>query len=622
MSNNTTLLDTIASNQANKEVVVNALLDAASPSMLWGRHASACGGLTWGYYGGTFVDSTGAAHAIANGTVTLAASITNYLFADGTTGALSANTTGFPAGKVPLYSIVAGASTVTSYTDARSYQPSATAGAGGAGTVTSVALTAPAMFTVGGSPVTGSGTLALTLVAQAVNRVFAGPSSGGSAAPGFRALVAADLPVFVASGASHAAGAVPDPGATAGTTRFMREDATWAVPAGGGGSTTLAALTDVSVVNSSASDLYVFRYSNSLTKWTGSPLVLTPIAAATIDPAVTPAGVTLSGGNLTATNTLSAWVGTRSTGPHTSGKWYAELTVNTLGGTNAFGFGICDASETLASGFIIGSDTHGIIMYNNLGGPTSGVFYNGGVVGSIGTPLPVAGAVVGVALDMTLKKIWFYNPSAGQWNGAAIGSQNPATGTGGIDVTTILAAGNVYLAIALSNSGAVVTLNAGASAFSNAVPSGFSGWAIPAVALIRDLVISAPTNGQVLSYNASAGNWQNSSAPYDLLMFSPGVPGNSALMARVVIPRIVTLPISLTGSYASATVAATAATTLTLAKNGSSIGTVNFALGATVGTFTFSSAVTTAAGDVLTVTNQATADATLANVSITLAATR
>jgi hypothetical protein len=32
---------------------------------------------------------------------------------------------------------------------------------------------------------------------------------------------------FVASGASHASGLVPDPGASAGTTRFLREDATW-----------------------------------------------------------------------------------------------------------------------------------------------------------------------------------------------------------------------------------------------------------------------------------------------------------------------------------------------------------------------------------------------------------
>ena len=42
-------------------------------------------------------------------------------------------------------------------------------------------------------------------------------------------------PVFVASGASHAAGLVPDPGASAGTTRFLREDAAWFVPAAGSG---------------------------------------------------------------------------------------------------------------------------------------------------------------------------------------------------------------------------------------------------------------------------------------------------------------------------------------------------------------------------------------------------
>uniref|UniRef100_A0A6M3IR43 Putative tail protein n=1 Tax=viral metagenome TaxID=1070528 RepID=A0A6M3IR43_9ZZZZ len=37
---------------------------------------------------------------------------------------------------------------------------------------------------------------------------------------------------FVASGATHARGAVPDPGAAAGTTKFLREDATFAVPPG------------------------------------------------------------------------------------------------------------------------------------------------------------------------------------------------------------------------------------------------------------------------------------------------------------------------------------------------------------------------------------------------------
>ena len=48
---------------------------------------------------------------------------------------------------------------------------------------------------------------------------------------------------FVASGASHARGAVPDPGAAAGTTKFLREDATFAVPPGTGGAASSIILT-------------------------------------------------------------------------------------------------------------------------------------------------------------------------------------------------------------------------------------------------------------------------------------------------------------------------------------------------------------------------------------------
>ena len=45
--------------------------------------------------------------------------------------------------------------------------------------------------------------------------------------------VATQHAAMVASGASHAPGFVPDPPASSGTTKFLREDATWAVPAGG-----------------------------------------------------------------------------------------------------------------------------------------------------------------------------------------------------------------------------------------------------------------------------------------------------------------------------------------------------------------------------------------------------
>jgi hypothetical protein len=59
-------------------------------------------------------------------------------------------------------------------------------------------------------------------------------ASGYAGLDGSTLLTAAQLPVFVQSGASHAKGAVPDPGASAGTTKFLNEDGTWKVPAGGG----------------------------------------------------------------------------------------------------------------------------------------------------------------------------------------------------------------------------------------------------------------------------------------------------------------------------------------------------------------------------------------------------
>jgi len=62
------------------------------------------------------------------------------------------------------------------------------------------------------------------------NRIFAGPASGAAAAPTFRAGVPADMPVMGASGGSHAAGLVPDPGSTVGIVKFLREDATFVYP--------------------------------------------------------------------------------------------------------------------------------------------------------------------------------------------------------------------------------------------------------------------------------------------------------------------------------------------------------------------------------------------------------
>jgi hypothetical protein len=72
-------------------------------------------------------------------------------------------------------------------------------GDAGIGTVTSVGLSAPAIFSVANSPVTTADTIALSLAVQNANKVWAGPATGADAAPTFRSLVVNDIP----SGVDH-----------------------------------------------------------------------------------------------------------------------------------------------------------------------------------------------------------------------------------------------------------------------------------------------------------------------------------------------------------------------------------------------------------------------------------
>ena len=125
MSNSTPTFDAVAQSQASKEITVNAFFDAASPVTLYGRRQSTSSGLTWGYYGGNVLVN-GVLTQIANATLTLTASATNYIEADPTTGAVSSNATGFTAGRMPLYTVVTGSASVTSYTDHRIAVPDIT----------------------------------------------------------------------------------------------------------------------------------------------------------------------------------------------------------------------------------------------------------------------------------------------------------------------------------------------------------------------------------------------------------------------------------------------------------------------------------------------------------------
>jgi hypothetical protein len=110
--------------------------------------------------------------------------------------------------------------------------------------------------------------------------------------------------------------------------------------------------------------------------------------------------------------------------------------------------------------------------------------------------------------------------------------------------------------------------------------------------------------------------------PYDVALFAAGLPAASGLLMRFVFDRAISFVINLAGSVASVGTAPTGAVAFAIAKNGTSIGTLNFASGATSGTFSVAAAASFAIGDVLTITAPATQDGTLANLSVTLSGTR
>ena len=86
----------------------------------------------------------------------------------------------------------------------------------------------------------------------------------------------------------------------------------------------------------------------------------------------------------------------------------------------------------------------------------------------------VQGTTNMIAVDIPNGKIWVYNSTTAKWNDDVIANQNPATNTGGVDIASL--GGTLYWAMSYYDLDGLfdLTINFGATAFSNTCPSGFN----------------------------------------------------------------------------------------------------------------------------------------------------
>lgn len=187
----------------------------------------------------------------------------------------------------------------------------------------------------------------------------------------------------------------------------------------------------------------------------------------------------------------------------------AGRTITTAGGGNDGSYSLCDNYQSSGKYYVefveVGSSTGWgaiAICKNTVAGTGSGV-WAGGDTGTAG-PDPgdnqiyvegsgggawrsanTLGNRFGVCFDLDNKKIWARNITAGEgWLNQVIGSQNPATNTGGVSFNTgSVATGPWTICAGQDNdAGSGITLYSAPADWTGSPPSGFGEWNASAAA--------------------------------------------------------------------------------------------------------------------------------------------
>lgn len=351
----------------------------------------------------------------------------------------------------------------------------------GAGTVTSVGLALPGIFTISGSPVTSTGTLTGTLATQSANLVWAGPATGSAAAPTFRSLVGADLP----NPSSSSLGGIQSFAGV--SSQWIRSISTSGVPAA-----SQPAFTDISGTlapaqcpNPSASTLGCIESYVAVThQWINS-----------ISTAGVPSSTQPNFTDLTGSATLAQ---------------LPSISSSSVLGNNSGGTAVPSAlSATNVLDFI--GTTQGNILYRN------GTIWTPLAPGTNGQVLTTGGASA--------------NPSwttvTGTGTVTSVATNNGLTGgtittTGTIGLATITA-GSVLAnitggsAIPIANTPSSILDLIGSTTGNILYRSSGSGWT----------VLAPGTNGQVLTQGATTPAWGNAGTLTNVTIVGAGLVANS-----------------------------------------------------------------------------------------------
>ncbi len=187
----------------------------------------------------------------------------------------------------------------------------------------------------------------------------------------------------------------------------------------------------------------------------------TAVPTTTLDPAHIAASATLSNGNLsyTATDTANC---AESIASHSTGKYYMSCLITAIGAEVWVGlidtasFSTTDQTTTLQNNGYVYEAVAGACRHSNAGM-------------GLNCPTATTNGVIDMAVDIDAKKVW-WRINNGTWNGDAAAHPETGTGAGSIINAATFKVG-VYCA-----TNAHITLNFGASTYTNAAPTGYGNW--------------------------------------------------------------------------------------------------------------------------------------------------